>query len=183
MTAVSAARARIGVVLVVALLVQTTLGSDLRVDGVAPDLLLLVSICAGLVGGARAGATVGFFAGLLADLSLTTTPLGLSALSWCLVGWIVGALRVNYLPDARSLQPVIGLVSTALGVILFLVAGGLAGQGMLSAPGHAYLERVVVIEALWNAILIVPVAFVYGLAARGSKGVASLGRTDAAVVP
>ena len=55
----------------VAILVQTTLGSDLRVVGVAPDLMVLLAICAGLAGGAEAGAWVGFWAGLIADLFLT----------------------------------------------------------------------------------------------------------------
>ena len=36
------ARLRIALLLVVAILVQTTLGSDLRVTGVAPDLMVLL---------------------------------------------------------------------------------------------------------------------------------------------
>ena len=92
------ARLRIGLILVVAILVQSALGSDLRVSGVAPDLMVVVAICAGLAGGAEAGAWVGFLAGLLADLFLTSTPLGLSALTYCLIGAAVGALRTGYCP-------------------------------------------------------------------------------------
>src|SRR5580704_6564212 len=87
------ARLRIFLLLLVAILLETTIGSDLRVRGVAPDLMLLLTICAGLTGGAEAGAWVGFFAGLMADLFLTSTPLGLSALTYCLIGAAAGALR------------------------------------------------------------------------------------------
>ncbi len=96
------ARLRIATLLFVAILVQTTLGSDLRVAGVAPDLMVLVTICAGLTGGAEAGAWVGFWAGLIADLFLTATPLGLSALTYCLIGAAVGALRTAVLPDGQG---------------------------------------------------------------------------------
>src|ERR1700747_1559545 len=93
------ARLRIGLFLVVAILIQTAFGSDLRVAGVAPDLMVLAAICAGLTGGAESGAWGGVWAGLVADLFLTSTPLGLSALSYCLIGAGVGALRTGFLPD------------------------------------------------------------------------------------
>ena len=60
---------RVALLLGLALLVQTTFGDDLRVTGVAPDLMVLLAICAGLTGGAESGAWVGFWAGLLADLA------------------------------------------------------------------------------------------------------------------
>lgn len=181
MNPVLAARLRVAAVLVGGIVVQTTFGADLRVDGVAPDLMLLLAVAGGLVGGADTGAIIGFFAGLLADLSLTTTPLGLTALAWCLTGYAVGRIRSTYLPDDRLLQPVIGLVASAAGILLFLIIGDLAGQRMLIVPGRAYLVKVVVIEAVWNAVLIVPVAALLGRAARGTQGADRLRRSDARV--
>jgi rod shape-determining protein MreD len=176
------ARVRIGAVLFLAIIVQTTFGSDFRILGVAPDLMLLLTICAGLEGGAEAGALVGFCAGMLADLSLTTTPLGLSALSWCLIGWGVGSVRANALPGTRSVLPVIGLLATGSGVVLFLVLGDLVGQSQLIDLGRTYLVKVGVVEALWSALLILPVAFVYERAARGSAGAAELRRPESLAV-
>ena len=63
--------------------------SQLRIDGAAADLLLLMAIAAGMVGGPDDGAVVGFFAGLLLDL-LVQAPLGLDALVYCLIGYLVG---------------------------------------------------------------------------------------------
>jgi rod shape-determining protein MreD len=178
-TAAAAARLRIAAVLVLGIIVQTTLGADLRVDGVAPDLMLLLAVAGGLVGGSEAGAIVGFGAGLLADLTLTTTPMGLTALAWCLVGWAVGALRANLLPEGRLLQPAIGLIATGAGVVVFLAFGDLAGQALLVAPGRSYLVRVALVEGLWSAVLVIPVTALMTWAARGSKGADRLGRSEA----
>ena len=82
-------------VLAVAILVQTTFGADFRVDGVAPDLMLLCAVCAGLVGGPDAGALIGFGSGLVSDLFLQSTPFGLSALAACLAGFVVAGPAVS----------------------------------------------------------------------------------------
>ncbi len=163
---------------VVALVVETALGADLRLMGVGPDLMLLLAICAGMTGGAEAGALVGFAVGLLSDISLATTPLGLSALSWCLVGWSVGMLRSNVTLGNRSALPVVAFAATLGGIAIFLVVGDLVGQSQLSGLRHAYLLRVGVIESLWNALLAIPVGFVYERAGRGSAGAEALRRTD-----
>lgn len=164
------ARLRIAMVLVVAILVETALGSDLRIDGVAPDLMVLVTICAGLTGGAEAGAWVGFWAGLMADLFLTSTPLGLSALTYCLIGAAVGALRTAVLPDARLITPAAALVGTIVAVLLWVALGDVLGQSQLLDAGRSWLIRVAVVEAGWATVLALPVGWLYARAARGSKG-------------
>jgi rod shape-determining protein MreD len=169
------ARVRIGVLLFFAILIQTTLGSDLRISGVAPDLMLLITICAGMVGGTEGGAWVGFWAGLITDMFLTSTPVGLSALTYCLVGASVGALRSGYLQERRLLLPFAALVGTAAGVVLFVAIGDVLGQTQLLAAGRAWLIRVVVIESLWAAVLALPVGMLYARLARGSKGAEHMG--------
>ncbi|MHB1929086.1 MAG: rod shape-determining protein MreD [Acidimicrobiales bacterium] len=181
MSPANAARLRVAVALLVGIVVQTTFGADLRIDGVAPDFMLLIAIVGGLVGGPQAGALIGFAAGLLADLSLTSTPLGLYALSWCLVGFAVGWARLNVLPEGRPVQPLVGLAATAGGLVVLIVVGALAGQGAFTAAGRGWLVRVGVVEAAWNAVLVIPVAAVMKRAARGTRGADRLGRTDALV--
>jgi rod shape-determining protein MreD len=178
MTPAGAARLRITVVAVVALLVEATLGPDLRIMGVGPDLSLLLAICAGMTGGPEAGALVGFTVGLLADLTMATTPIGLTALSWCLVGFAVGMVRANVTLDNRSALPVVAFVASLGGILAFLVIGDLVGQPELSGLSHAYLLRVAVIESGWNALLAIPVGWVYERAGRGSAGAVALRRPD-----
>lgn len=164
------ARLRIGLLLFVAILVQTSLGSDLRVAGVAPDLMVLVTICAGMAGGAEAGAWVGFWAGLAADMFLTSTPLGLSALTYCLVGAAIGALRAGVLQEHRALIPAAAFVGTAAAALLFVALGDVLGQSQLLDAGRSWLIRVALIEALWSTVLSIPVSIIYAWAARGSAG-------------
>jgi rod shape-determining protein MreD len=164
-----------GLVVFVAVLVWTTVGNDLRVAGVAPDLLVLVTICAGLTGGAEAGAWMGFWSGLAADLFLTSTPLGLSALTYCLIGAGVGALRTAVLPESRLLTPVVALVATAASVLLFVGLGDMLGQGQLLDAGRSWLIKVGLVESGWAVVLAIPVGWIYARAARGSVGAERLG--------
>ena len=59
---------RTGVVLVTALLLQVAVIPWVTIIGVQVDLLLLVTLAAGLSGGPERGARVGFVAGILWDL-------------------------------------------------------------------------------------------------------------------
>jgi rod shape-determining protein MreD len=170
------ARLRVGLLVLVAFGLQATVVSDLRVDHVAPDLLMVVAICAGLTGGARQGVLIGFAAGLLADLYLTDTPVGLSALVLCIVGYGVGTLRENVLPEGWLLTPLLALLATGAGVVLFVAIGDIVGQTQLVAAGRSALIRIAVIEAVWSAVLAVPVVWLFARAERGSAGAAGLDR-------
>lgn len=169
------ARLRIALLLLFAVLVESALGSDLRIGGVAPDFMILLTICAGLTGGAEAGAWVGFWAGLIADLFLTSTPLGLSALTYCLIGAGVGALRAAVIPERRVVIPLAALAGTGAAVLLFVALGDMLGQTQLLDAGRSWLIRVAVTEAGWSAVLSLPVAWIYSRAARGSAGAEQLG--------
>jgi rod shape-determining protein MreD len=169
------ARLRIGSLLLIAILVQTSIGSDLRVWEVAPDFMVLLSICAGLVGGTEAGAWVGFWAGLVADMFLTSTPVGLSALTYCLIGAATGALRAGVLEEQRVLIPVLAFAGTVVGVLAFVAVGEVLGQSQLLGAGRSWLLRVMFVEGMWSAILALPFIYVYSRAARGSVGEERLG--------
>ncbi len=136
--------------------------------------MVLVVICAGLTGGTEAGAWVGFWAGLLYDMFLTT-PVGLSALTYCLVGAGVGALRSSVLQERRALLPLAALVGTAASVLVFVGAGDVLGQTQLLGAGRAWLIRVMIVESLWGAALALPVGYIYAWVARGSAGADRVG--------
>ena len=182
MSPTAIARLRIGMLIFVTILVQTTLGSDLRVGGVAPDLMVLVAVCAGLAGGAEAGAWVGFWAGLVDDMFLTSTPIGLSALTFCLVGAAIGALREGVLQERRLLVPATACAGTVAAVLMFVAIGDVLGQSQLLDSGRAWLIRVAVIEAGWSAVLSIPAVLAYGWAARGSTGANRLGSTRGGMI-
>ena len=140
---------RLVLVLVSTLVLQVAVASRLRIIGVAPDLPLLITLAAGIVGGRDRGAVVGFAAGLRFDLTLAT-PLGLAALSYCIAGYVVGALEASAIRSSWWL-PVAGWIGgSALGVGLFAVFGALLGQDDLFTGDLPYVIGIV---AGWNAIL------------------------------
>lgn len=114
--------------LVVAL--HTAVLPHLRLFGVGADVMLLVAIAAGLVAGPREAAWTGFLAGLIADC-FTRTPFGLSALTYCLVGYGVGQLRVGVLEMSWWLPAAITFMASALGVVTFVSVGMMMGQEYL----------------------------------------------------
>jgi len=83
---------RVGLVLVMAALLQAGLVAWLNIGGYVPDLMLLMAIAGGVVLGPDRGALVGFASGLITDL-MVTTPFGMWALVGCLCGAIAGSLR------------------------------------------------------------------------------------------
>lgn len=115
--------ARLSLVIAFVLVLQHSLLDAVRVSGAHPDAVLVVAAAAGYVGGPERGASVGFFAGLAADLLLPTT-FGLTALVGCLVAFAVGTATGGLVRDSRSLA------------VLSLTAGtvaGLVGYGVLEA--------------------------------------------------
>ncbi|MGH9123545.1 MAG: rod shape-determining protein MreD [Acidimicrobiales bacterium] len=167
-------RIRLAAILLLALLLQTTVVPDLRVLGVCPDLMLLCTVCAGLVGGPELGGVVGFGAGLIIDLFLTTTPLGLSALAFSIVGYGVGSLRRTVLQEGWLLAPAAALVGSSAGVLIFVMAGVMVGQSQLTSVGWPYIGKTALLVGLMNAIIATPVCRVVAWAATGARrGMAS----------
>ncbi len=156
--------ARQSLVLVVVLTVQTTWMADLAPFGVPGDLLLLLAVAAGLAGGPIRGAVVGFAAGIAMDLVLLT-PFGLSALTYLLVGYVVGVVSAGVLRDAAWIPVVATFAATAAGIVVYVVLGQLVGQ-QFRLP---YLPRIVLVTAGINTILCYPALFVARWIERGGE--------------
>lgn len=143
-------RARAVLAIVAVVVLQTSLFSRFRVAGAVPDAMLLLAVCAGITGGAERGALVGFGAGIAIDLFLETTPEGLSALVFSLVGYAVGVL-VEGTVRASSWVPVVtAAVASAAGEVLFVLAAVVVGSGTVIAPR---LAAVALVVGVFNAAL------------------------------
>jgi rod shape-determining protein MreD len=140
-------------IVTVALVLQIGLATQVRVADVHPDLLLLLAICAGLVGGPVRGAGVGFAAGLLFDLFLPGR-FGVTALAYLLVGYGSGVTGDAVARPTRLISSGIVAVASAAGTVVYAAIGQLLGQGTLSDPN---LGAIVGIVAAFNALLAVPV--------------------------
>ena len=153
---------------------------DLRVGGVHPDIMVLLPIVAGIAGGPARGATMGFGAGLVADLFLPT-PFGLSALVGSLVGFGVGVATLALDRSALWLPPVAALGGSALYEVLYAVLGSVLGQPQML---HVDLLRIIVVVSVANAVLAIPALrlVTWALAGGVDRGSAHLGRLLGRVV-
>ena len=157
---------RIGVVtlvLVTAAILQTSLLPFLSLSGFRPDLLLLVTIAFALRDGLLTGLRVGFAAGVLVDLLLNESPVGLTALVFVGVAYAVGVARPYLAPDSWTAPVILSVMGTFLGV---------AGYGLLAAVlaedpiAIGLVVQASVVSAIY-ALLLAPVVF--GLVRRLSE--------------
>jgi rod shape-determining protein MreD len=142
-------RVRLPLVVFATLVVHDAVLRGLRLDGVRPDLMLGLAVVAGLVGGPERGAVFGFVAGLVAALFLPT-PLGLSALVFCLLGYTVGTLQTTFLPQGRASLPVTTLVASIAGEILFALVGSVVGLPRLVT---VHLLTIALVVGLVNSLV------------------------------
>jgi len=145
-------------VIFTALLVQVTVLSRVRIFGVVPNLMLLVAVAAGITGGPARGAAIGFASGMAFDIFLET-PLGLSALVFCIVGYTVGAAETGILRAAWWIPVLTAFVAGAAGEAMFAVAAQFVGRPDLLT---ARLAVVMVIVGITSGILALPVVRVVG---------------------
>ena len=151
-------RFKVPVLLLIALVVHAQLLPDVRVAGVHPDLMLLVAVAGGIAAGPSAGAVLGFSAGLLTDLLFLETPLGLSAMVFCLVGYGVGLLQAGVLRSSWWLPVVTALVACAAGEVLFALVGALFGERQLVTGRLPLVAGVVGLLDAILAVVVVPLA-------------------------
>jgi rod shape-determining protein MreD len=142
------AKLKMVAVIVVVLLLQITLFAGVRIDGVAPELPLLLSILISLHVGAERSIVFGFVIGLAYDLALGT-PLGLWALTCCLVAYPFGVASANLDRTSGAGLWLLGGLLSAGGIIGFATAGAMVGRtDLLRGLGH-----VVFIATAFNLLL------------------------------
>jgi rod shape-determining protein MreD len=146
-------RLKVPSILLIALVLHTAVMGHLRIAGVAPDLMVLIPIVGGLAAGPERGAALGFVCGLAVDLVVQTTPLGLSALSFSIVGYTVGVLEAGILRSSWWIPPATALFASAAGEALYAMTGALVGQTQLVTNR---LAVIVVVVGVLNALLAVP---------------------------
>jgi len=137
--------AKVSLVVFLAVCLQVIVIGPLSIGGARGDVVLLVAIAAGLESDAERGAIVGFAAGLTFDL-LLDSPVGLSALSYCLVGYLVGTFQGSVLRSTWWI-PVLGtIIASVIGVVVFATLDLVVGQATVTwdrLPGIVAMVAVV----------------------------------------
>lgn len=140
---------RLAVVILGGLTLQVTLFSRFSFDGARPDVMVLLAVLAGYLGGPDRGAIAGFSAGIAFDVVLST-PFGLSALVYTIVGYATGVATAGMVRSSRLAPAGIAAVGSAAAMVAYAVVGAVLGQPTLEGPS---LTAIVVYVAAINAVL------------------------------
>jgi rod shape-determining protein MreD len=147
---------RVPLVVLVALAVQTTFFSDMQPFDALADIMVLLALAAGVVGGPRDGALSGFVTGLAYDCVLRT-PFGLSALTYALAGYGAGYLQ----PWVASARWWVG--SLIMGAASAVSIAGYAAIGTvfgLKDAVNPHLVTVMAVVGVVNALLAMPALWI-----------------------
>ena len=137
------------VIILIALLLQTTVFADIRLLGAQPELMYLITIVFAMLEGPSSGAIAGFAGGMAQDF-LLNQPKGVTALALTLLGYAIGLLR-TYIVSPSPIVPVFLVAGgTFAGVVFYGVVSFLLG---LLDSSWWYLLRVAALSGLYNAIL------------------------------
>jgi len=160
-------RLRLLAVVVLVLVVQTAVLSRARIGGVAPDAMLLVAVCAGIVGGPERGAVTGFVSGIAFDLFLITTPVGLSALVYALIGYGVGLVAEGTVRSAWWIPVLTAGAASAVGSVVFAVSANVVAGADFVGPRLTVVAPVVgIVNAVLAPVVLRLVSWTIGATAR-----------------
>ena len=132
-----------------AVLVQLTVITQFRILGAVPDVIPVLVVSLGLIGGATTGATCGFVAGFLIDLILIQT-MGVSSLLLTIGGYFAGMLRELRDPVHPLTTPAVGATANVFFTVGFGVVQFSLGQ---PAPDPVSMLWQILMAAIFGALL------------------------------
>lgn len=145
-----------------AVVVQAALVPFIAIQGIKPDLLLVITVTAGLLYGKEAGFGTGFFAGLLQDLS-SGNVFGLNVIPKIAVGFGFGLAERRVFKDNLFLPALaVAFASLLTGIFVFIFV---ALQGYFVDWKGALLHTIIPIM-LYNTIISIPVHFIFAAVIR-----------------
>jgi rod shape-determining protein MreD len=136
-------------VIVTALLLQSTVFAQVKLLGVRPELMYVVTILMAIIEGPSEGAIVGFAGGMAQDF-LLDQPKGITALTLTLLGYAIGLARQYIVSPSPLLPTILVAVGTFAGVIFYEIVSFLLGQ--MDDP-LTFSLRVALLTSLYNAVL------------------------------
>jgi rod shape-determining protein MreD len=140
----------LAVVVALAVVFQAVVFRFISIDGVVPNLALIVVVVAAIARGPEFAMVTGFGAGLLTDLAPPADHVaGRWALALVLVGFLVGRVRQDARSSPLMAVAVVGAASF-VGTSVFALSGVVLGDGAL--PIGSMLQ-VIVISVLWDLML------------------------------
>jgi rod shape-determining protein MreD len=144
---------RVGLVLLLAVVLQLSALSQIGIVGGQADVVVLVVAAVAYYGGSVSGCATGFAAGFLLDLASGAT-MGASSLVLTAVGYGVGRYRELRDPSHGLLPIPVGAAATAGWVVAFAAVSFMLDVGARVSP---LVFRDMVVTVLLNALIVLPV--------------------------
>lgn len=114
--------------------VQTAVLPLVTLAGFRPDLLLLLTITVAVHDGPEPGVRFGFGAGLVTDLLLQSSAVGVAALCYALVGYLVGFARPYLSSNSLTAPLLLAFGGSTVGAVLLGLLTGFLGDGPTDLP-------------------------------------------------
>jgi len=149
--------ARLAAIVVLAVLLQLSFFSRVGLLHTSADILPIVVISLGLLGGSMTGAVTGFSIGLLVDC-LLVAPLGGSSLVLLGIGYLAGLFRERFEVQSALLPPLLCMGLTLVAEIGFAVVQVMLG---IDAPVSTLIVRDMLLKSIFAFFLAWPIY--YGL--------------------
>lgn len=143
---------RIALIVLATVILQVSFFSYLQLFGAIPNVIPVVVVTLGLLGGGVVGAVCGFITGLLLD-SLLLQTLGVSSLVLLSVGYLAGRYREGVEITSAWVPPLLA------GGFTLVAAGGLAAIELMlgvDASVSILFLREVIVQGLLAVILAIP---------------------------
>lgn len=148
MTAVRGAL--LGALVCLAVVSQSVVFRHVAIDGVVPDLALVLVVVAAIARGPQFAAVLGFAAGLLLDLAPPADHVaGRWALAFVVVGYLAGRVRTDARSSALAAVLLVGAASF-VGTSIYAFSGIVLGDGALPVD---QMLQVIVTSVLWDLLL------------------------------
>jgi len=139
----------IALLVITGLVIETSILGEATLGGAKPQLLLVMTVALAMGEGPALGAGFGFTAGLATDL-LTGLPVGLTAITYTIVGVVVGTTRAQVQTPSAWLPAAMEFAATFAGLLFY---GGISLLlGVESAGGSALVTHAL-LAACYSALL------------------------------
>jgi rod shape-determining protein MreD len=140
----------VGVLVCLAVVAQAVVFRHVAINGVVPNLALVVVVVVAIDRGPQFAAVLGFASGLLLDLAPPADHVaGRWALALVVVGYLAGRVRKDALTSTFTAVLVVGAASF-IGTSLYAFSGVLLGDGALPVD---QMLQVIVTSVLWDLLL------------------------------
>lgn len=140
----------LAVVVVLAFALQVSVLPQFKIFGVQPDLILVVAVIVAVQDGPISGAVVGFFGGMLQDI---TSPqlMGVSALTKTVAAYMAGIMKDFFMTYSILLPVILVLLATVVEMGLHQATLVVLGQ----EPLPPFRVTTVLAESFYNVIAVI----------------------------